>query len=357
MILSLAKCLALAAAAFGSACAQQECLTYYLQTTNDIKSFERDAVNAQSIFNQYCRSDRTVRNTSLSLSDSSAFKDISDTFSISGNNTTEKLESFCKTYDEKVYGYEKVSSYSKSVVREGMSNFNQCLNLVKGSVSISHTTNQNLVNIIIKFDAQINASLNSIQFDKNLVSCTLNGVGKLNPPIRPIKLKGNSTVSCERRKIPLPNGSGDLPETPISLIINSLPYDILLRGNRLYGYTDMNMVKTQIDVLEKNTADLKSRLSELQIQLNNTIAKEKSLQNRRFEARVVVMVDPPVAPYEGWMEYFRPIDGDNDARVKDYMIGQCKALNGELVFYRKAAGGPRSGHGYSYWLYACSIMG
>jgi len=337
------------------------CAGVYANSTRDVGVSKRTSIEADNIFDKYCRSDGSSNSFSLDYAESVIFDGIVSDMKLGVGTQSQKIEQFCKIYKKSTYTDYQSYEYNNKVVVDSLYLFNQCIAIEKSGLNIEHEVIGQFAQINIQRGTAEAFTINAIGIDETMIDCVLN-VGlnsqKITSSFRPVKVSdSNATIMCTRKnKAPNTDGSS-YPPTDIIISVSNKSYSLHMQGMGVYSLTEMPLVSKILSSMKDEVDLSKERLAESEKRIADAESKIQTLQNRTYIAYAYATSDRKY-DYEGWFDWVDSIKGqDNALRVSNAVDSRCASQNGKRVYLFKAAGGPRGGTGYSYWLAVCEYPG
>ena len=328
--------------------AQSECSSVYANATRNIAFSQRQSAELSYYFNKHCQKNGEVNNSSLGVGIDAIVEGIPFSFSGNSNNSSEKLEEFCKAGVQQNYSQNTSTDFRNEVVVAALSSFNQCLALQNRGLRLTHLE-QPPRSVLIYGEltnTTTKASLDAISFDAKRVSCrstSFNSDGKAIQVdgSKSLPIKKNFTIECVRNAT-VDAGNSFYPRSVIGVSTSLGPYSIELVEDQLYGFATANQAKINHDkVLRERDVALQQKSAAE----GNAAALQQRLNSPAVELRTLSMgeYDPPTT------QYFKPrfYCGTN------IQAEAAKMCGGRRTFVRNVGAHGGNKCGYNHYVVAC----
>jgi hypothetical protein len=262
---------AIMGAALSSAAQQAStCQPVYQDSVRNVDVNSRVLSERSELFTKHCEANGSMKSSSTALDLTVPIKTVQVGFSGSRDEAQQKMQQFCKSHSEALSRYENVYQYSNSVVVDALRSYNQCLVLEGKGVRISHlaTDARSLVVRVDLNPATSNVTLNSVQYDTAVATCTSNIYGRgtpktVNATSGQVTAKGPFSVACERKAALTAEGARKFPRVELLVDTNQGAYTVALPTEEMLGYDLASANKRTALVGAQERADLHSELAAL----------------------------------------------------------------------------------------------
>lgn len=152
--------------------AQNVCTGLLSYTGRDFNTSARENSVAASVYSEHCQGNSARKDASTSVGIDAIVKAIPVKFRYGGSSSEEKLNNFCKIYDQRRAEFSSERIDSSTVVTGALTAFNDCVGLAARDIYFSPSIGKTLIVVDIKRGGEP-ASITGIQYDSNLLSCRL----------------------------------------------------------------------------------------------------------------------------------------------------------------------------------------
>jgi len=194
------------------------------------------------IFARYCESNGSLKSSSAQLDLTIPVKAIKLGFSGNQAQAKQEMQKFCNSYSERLNTYSASYQLNNRVVVDALLSFNQCVALEGKRVQISHvTTNADLVVRVGFNPAEQQVTLNSVQYDPAVATCTSNIAGEGKPiPVSATtgELKANKpfSIACGRKALTTARGDRKFARLEVLVDTNQGAYTVAMPTEEMLGF-------------------------------------------------------------------------------------------------------------------------
>lgn len=265
---------------------ESECVAAYANATRSVawgvKQRAESAYWRSMLCDQHGEALASAENSSLNT----VIKQIPFNFSSSAKSDVQKLEEFCHVERSANRAASFSSFYANTVVTDALRSFNQCLNLENRRLVITSNVQDPLGVVIYgKFlDRTTNATLDTVSYDSNKVTCTSTNFSSAGTSIKldashKYPISTNFNITCKRKGFDK-KGYIQYPRATITVSTNLGPYSVVLQSEKLYGFTLANQAKEAYDNLEKKLKNDEDAFSREKLRLNKEIQAKQNKVNQ-----------------------------------------------------------------------------
>lgn len=256
-------------AAAQSASAQvQECVRVYYDATRDLVVDQRNQLLAREVFDTYCESNGSVRQSSGSIT--GEIFDILN-FDVGGSTASESTSQFCSTYAESFLAADNSYALRTGPNVDALRSFNDCVRLAREDLLVYHTDSHPIsASVLIRvLNNDLEPTLEAIEYDPLALTC-YTGPKETSSPVLGIigqQIEDELTVVCERIAT---QGVGIVryQRTPVTVTTSQGQYSFVLQADGQYSSLALlSDADAQIQSLQSENSQLLDQVVNLTLQL------------------------------------------------------------------------------------------
>lgn len=267
-------------AASATAQAQSMCQAVYADSVRNVDVQSRILTEQNDIFNKHCESNGSMKQSSLGVDLTIPIKAIDVGFSGTSSEAQQRMQQFCKTNVERYSQFNSFYQLNNHVVIDALRSYNQCIALEGKRVQISHvaTDTRSLVVKVGFNPAEQTVTLNSVQYDTGVATCTSNIAGdgspkELSPTTGQITASRPFSVACERKAAGTATGELKFPRFELLVDTNQGAYTVAMPTEGMLGYDLANASQMNLLAATQEQQRLSSENATLRAKMAKPIAK------------------------------------------------------------------------------------
>ncbi|MFK4647360.1 hypothetical protein ABIF96_005934 [Bradyrhizobium ottawaense] len=246
-------------------CAQEVCVGILDKIGRDFSYEAREDAKSKNIFDEYCDGSSEKKGKTTTVGLDAVVKAIPVKINVGTGSNEEKLQNFCKTYNESVSQTSSELINKSTVVREAFSAFNHCIELTKSAIAFSPVIGTQLVAVGIRRTDATDVEFMGVTFDPKVLDCR----GPAGPNGSSVKLDGKTRkklsdqtfpVICERLPVTTAGGGKSYPRTEIAFAMSrGTPLLIPIPDEEILPTKTVSEMQSQLDALKGSIAAVGSR--------------------------------------------------------------------------------------------------
>ncbi|WP_441229412.1 hypothetical protein AB7828_03540 [Tardiphaga sp. 215_C5_N2_1] len=201
---------------------QSICTGLLTYTGRDLSTEVRENSIAASIYSEHCEGNTSKKSNSTNVGLEAVVKAVPVKFSFGGSSNEEKLNNFCKVYDQRRAEFSSEQIDRSTVVRSSLEAFNTCIRLAASDIYFNPLIGKTNVAIDIKRGGE-DAAIVGVHYDNSLVTCNLPAEDGKGPAVVADKNINRALktaylpLACERLAQPGPGGTKLYPAVEITV--------------------------------------------------------------------------------------------------------------------------------------------
>jgi hypothetical protein len=304
------------------ASAQNVCTGLLSYTGRDYSTEARENSIAASLYSDHCEGSSSKKGSNTTIGLEAVVKAIPIKFSFGGSSSEEKLNNFCKVYDQRRAEFSSEAIDKSTVVREALTAFNACVGLAARDIYFSPVIGKTRIAVDIKRGSE-DAAITGVSYDSTLLSCRFPADDGKGPAVaadkdtnRPLK-SAYIAINCDRIAQNDAGGAKIYPSAELLLTTSrgSLLVPIVADGSMPLQFA--SEITERISQLENRATELAARQMSCDIVQQTTTghyAEVNAVIPVEAKKRAVLtgggcmMNRYPALPHNGTVLESRPLD-------------------------------------------------
>jgi hypothetical protein len=312
--------------------------------------YARTLTEQNAVFNEHCETNGSIKASSASMDLSIPVKAFKIGFSGSQQESRKEMQNFCKSYAVNIQRFDSTYRLSSSVVTDALRSFNQCVELERSSVRISHASTP-VRSVVVRVDlnpATTQVALRSVRYDAKVAECTTTIAGPspvlLNSSWNEQKASGPFAVVCDRKAELVSGGETRFSRFELLVDTNHGPYTVVMPAVSVLGYDLASANEKRAAAAAVSIANLNSDLGASRKESSDLKAELNALKTKMSGLRATSVHSVLQGDGAPWACNVNP---------ETASVAACRAEGSERLTLHKTPERNGRSCGYREWRFAC----
>lgn len=236
---SVSACAALIALHSSTAWSEDSCDSVFTENIRNLRFEETSIAELNTIYDNYCSASGETNSKYLNTDLEAVVKKIPVKFSLNKGSASERMESFCKLYNEVRYKDEYRTVSTSEVLISALQQYNVCRKIAKESgVRVTRSSGTTAFTIFFEFLEQNRVlKLEHVATSPNLKCSTtsIDGKKQMLDSSTAHEFRSNFEILCQRDQMILSDGTTEYQAGSVEIGTTFGPYSIPIFADALYN--------------------------------------------------------------------------------------------------------------------------